>query len=62
MQPYMHDTKGGTVIVSLYVDDVLITGRNTNDIKEFKRNVAKNFEMTDLEKMKRFISLEVSQG
>lgn len=34
------------LIVSLYVDDLLITGGNTKLVEEFKREIMQIFEMT----------------
>jgi hypothetical protein len=36
------------LIVSLYVDDLLITGGNAKLVEEFKMEMMKIFEMTDL--------------
>ncbi|XP_044482003.1 uncharacterized mitochondrial protein AtMg00810-like [Mangifera indica] len=58
---YVRQTKGGTVLISLYVDDLLITSSNPKDIEEFKMSIMKEFEMTDLGKIKYFLGLEVSQ-
>ncbi|KAK9140896.1 hypothetical protein Scep_010577 [Stephania cephalantha] len=54
--------KEGTniTIVSIYVDDLLITGNNQLLIDEFKSNMLKEFEMTDLGLMTYFLGLEVS--
>lgn len=49
------------VIVSLYVDDLLVTGSNTAQIEEFKDKMKKIFEMTDLGEMSYFLGIEVKQ-
>ncbi|WRX29565.1 Reverse transcriptase [Theobroma cacao] len=49
------------LIVSLYVDDLLITGPNDEFLKEFKAQIKSEFDMTDLGKMSFFISLEFLQ-
>lgn len=56
-------TKGqhNTLIVSLYVDDLIYTGNNMSMIAEFKEDMMKTFEMTDLGLMHYFLGIEVSQ-
>lgn len=47
-------TKGKEInclIIAVYVDDILITGENVQKIEEFKREMGKKFEMTDLGKL-----------
>lgn len=50
------------MILSLYVDDLSITGINQAMITEFKKNMKKEFEMTDLGLMNFFLGLEVKQS
>ncbi|GJZ85769.1 zinc finger, CCHC-type containing protein [Tanacetum coccineum] len=40
--------KGKTLIVGVYVDDLIITGSNTHDIIEFKEKIKNEFEMSNL--------------
>jgi hypothetical protein len=47
------------LIVSLYVDDLLITGGNAKLVEEFKREMMKIFEMTDLGLMTYFLGMEI---
>jgi hypothetical protein len=47
------------LIVSLYIDDLLITGGNAKLIEEFKREMMKFFEMTDLGLMAYFLGMEI---
>ena len=49
------------LIVSLYVDDLIYTGNNLEMIKEFKEDMMKTFEMTDLGLMNYFLGIEVKQ-
>ncbi|CAL5403595.1 unnamed protein product [Camellia sinensis] len=49
------------IVVSVYVDDLLITGSNEDLIKEFKAEMLKVFEMTDLGLMSYFLGMEVKQ-
>jgi hypothetical protein len=49
------------VIVSLYVDDLLITGSNATQLEDFKKKIMLTFEMTDLGEMTYFLGIEVRQ-
>ncbi|CAJ2647569.1 unnamed protein product [Trifolium pratense] len=51
------DTKG-IIVMCLYVDDLLITGSNDSYIGEFKSDLKKEFEMTDLGHMTYFLGIE----
>lgn len=46
------------IILCLYVDDLLITGRNEGYIIEFKGDLMKEFEMIDLGLMTYFLGIE----
>ncbi|KAF2293785.1 hypothetical protein GH714_041855 [Hevea brasiliensis] len=50
------------VVVSLYVDDLLVTGSNLKLIEEFKFKMQQVFEMNDLGKMCYFLGMEISQS
>ena len=50
-----------TVIVLLYVDDILITGNCEDKINETKRNLCRAFKMKDLGEPKRFLDIEISR-
>ncbi|XP_024004079.1 uncharacterized protein LOC112081549 [Eutrema salsugineum] len=49
------------MIVSLYVDDIIITGNNTQLIEKFKEDMKLEFEMTDLGLLNYFLGMEVIQ-
>ena len=50
-----------TLIISLYVDDLIYTGNDEKMIKEFKEDMMKTFEMSDLGLMHYFLGIEISQ-
>jgi len=50
------------LIVSLYVDDLLVTGSNNVFVEEFKQDMMKVFEMTDCGEMAFFLGMEVKQS
>ena len=57
-EPILHiKTKGtnDTLIISLYVDDLIYTGNNDKMSKNFKEDMMKIFEMTDLGLMHYFL-------
>jgi len=55
--------KGGKIlIVSIYVDDLLFTSNDDEELlNEFKRSMKDEFDMTDLGKMRYFLGIEVMQ-
>nr|KYP75144.1 Retrovirus-related Pol polyprotein from transposon TNT 1-94 [Cajanus cajan] len=58
---YVKKTDAGIIIVSLYVDDLLMTGSSKEPIEEFKGGMKEAFEMTDLGKMSFFLGMQVQQ-
>lgn len=50
------------LLVSLYVDDLIYTGDDEHMCTNFKSSMQKEFEMTDLGKMKFFLGVEVYQN
>ena len=50
------------VIISLYVDDLLVTSGNEAQITVFKQNMMKMFEMTDLGEISYFLGMEIKQA
>jgi len=50
------------LIVSLYVDDLLVIGSNESLVEEFKQEMMNVFEMTDLGLMTYFLGMEVKQS
>lgn len=55
-------SKGGFMIVSLYVDDLIFTGDNMKMLSEFKNSMMKEFEMTDLGELHHFLGIGVQQS
>ena len=50
------------LIVSLYVDDLLVTGGDSESLLQFKAKMKKVFEMSDLGLMKYFLGMEIQQN
>ncbi|CAL2254987.1 unnamed protein product [Prunus armeniaca] len=53
--------KSDILIVSLYVDDLICTRNNEKIIQEFKKDMMKTFEMSDLGLMHYFLGIEINQ-
>jgi hypothetical protein len=49
-------------MVSLYVDDLFVTGNNPRMIDQFKAEMIKVFEMKGLGEMSYFLSMEVQEN
>jgi hypothetical protein len=49
-EPAIYDRRvdGKHVVIGVYVDDLMVTGNNREDIKQFKSEMAKVFHMSDL--------------
>ena len=48
-------------IVVLYVDDLLLIGDQSSHIKHVKRSLSKQYKMTDLGPVKRFLGLRITR-
>ncbi|KAK3039985.1 hypothetical protein RJ639_027175 [Escallonia herrerae] len=49
------------LIISLYVDDLIFIGNNVKMFDDFKKEMAKEFEMTDIGLMSYYLGIEVKQ-
>jgi hypothetical protein len=45
---YVKKTNNDILIISLYVDELLVTGSNAQQVEEFKQKMIQAFEMTNL--------------
>ena len=59
---FVKHIEGKALIVSLYVDDLIYTGNCEELFEEFKSSMKKNFDMTDMGKMRYFLEVEVTQN
>ena len=50
------------LIVSLYVDDLVLIGSNENMIEDFKRDMMNKYKMSDFGLLHYFLGIEVSQS
>lgn len=49
------------LLVAVYVDDLQVTGSNLTVISEFKEEMSRNFEMSDLGLLTYYLGIEVCQ-
>ncbi|KAD4584618.1 hypothetical protein E3N88_22219 [Mikania micrantha] len=59
---YTKHSRNSITIVVIYVDDLLVTGNNSEEINQFKTQMRQRFEMSDLGLLSYYLGLEVSQG
>jgi len=56
---YVKQNGANILIISLYMDDLLVTGNNTSLVEKFKQEMMEVFEMTDLGLMTFFLGMEI---
>ena len=54
-------SQGMFLLVCLYIDDLIFTGNDETLLSSFKHSMMKEFEMTNLGRMRYFLCLEVLQ-
>jgi hypothetical protein len=59
---YRKVTSNRLLLVGVYVDDLIVTGGNQDDITAFKRQMEARFEMSDLGLLRYYLGIEVNQG
>jgi len=58
---YKRGAGKATLILGVYVDDLLITGSETQEIEKFKKQMKNEFEMSDLGLLSYYLGIEVEQ-
>ncbi|XP_028075129.1 uncharacterized protein LOC114277431 [Camellia sinensis] len=58
---FIRKTKRGTILLLLYVDDMIITRDDTMVVSSLKQFLNRQFEMNDLGSLSYFLGLEISQ-
>ena len=59
---YRKEDGGKLLIMATYVDYLFVTGNSVKEIKNFKKDMSKNFEMYDLGLLTYYLRLEVRQS
>jgi hypothetical protein len=50
------------LVVGVYIDDLIITGSDRDNIRSFKEEMAAAFKMSDLDLLHYYLSIEVKQS
>ena len=58
---YKRKKDGASLLVGVYVDDLIITGDNTTEIENFKNQMKNMFSMSDLGLLSYYLGIEVKQ-
>ena len=58
---YTHGSGVTLVILTLYVDDILITGKDPTLVEQRKKEIKERFKMTDMGEVSRILGLEVTR-
>ena len=59
---FLKNQNGKVIALIIYVDDMIITGDDNEEIIELQEHLAKEFEMKNLEGLKYFLGIEVAQS
>ncbi|CAL1678819.1 unnamed protein product [Lasius platythorax] len=58
---YMYQKRERTIIVAVYVDDLLIFSNNKNEIRCLKENLRKQFKIRDLGEVSEFLGIKIER-
>ena len=59
---YLKRSDGETLIVGVYVDDLIVTGSSSDVIETFKTEMTQEFDMSNLGSLSSYLGIEVKQG
>ncbi|XP_023536261.1 uncharacterized protein LOC111797484 [Cucurbita pepo subsp. pepo] len=59
---YTHGHGKQRLILGVYVDDLIITGGNMEDLERFKKEMSNNFKMSELSVLSYYLSIKVQQN
>lgn len=58
----MSKHEGNVMIVGVYVDDLILSGANKNIVNNFKSEMQKKFDMSDLGLVNYYLGIDVKQN
>ena len=58
---YKHSKDGKIAILIVYVDDIVLTGSDKEELERLKRRLAEEFEIKDLGALKYFLGMEFAR-
>ena len=59
---YKHSNEGKVAILIVYVDDIVLTGDDCNELEKLKGKLAEEFEIKDLGALKYFLGMEFARS
>ncbi|KAL6312854.1 hypothetical protein AAG906_018827 [Vitis piasezkii] len=59
---YHHNSSGQCIYLVVYVDNIIITCSDKNDIQKLKQHLFTHFQTKDLGKLKYFLEIEIAQS
>ena len=59
---YLKQSDTNTIVVGVYVDDLIVTGSSSAGIENFKAEMTWEFDMSDLGFLRSYLGIEVKQG
>ena len=59
---YKHSKDGKIAILIVYVDDIVLTGSDKEELERLKRRLATEFEIKDLGALKYFLGMEFARS
>ena len=59
---YLKKSDSNTIIIGVYVDDLIVTGSSSAGIENFKGEMTREFDISDLGVLSSYLGIEVKQG
>ena len=59
---YKHSNEGQVAILIVYVDDIVLTGNDCNELEKLKGKLVEKFEIKDLWALKYFLGMKFARS
>lgn len=59
---FIKHSEKGIIALIMYVDDIILTGNNEEEMERLKKNLVTEFEIKDLERLRYFLRMEVMRN